>query len=167
MKPACMDHQIPPAWTIKTRLILVTHIDDLSWYAGTDGSSKPQQDCQQTKCYARADPVLNHNRLYSNWLYVSGKLSYQQQVGNSWAIEMRADHSYQWVLQQQPIQGQGHQSSGVQVVQHVLGSGWRPTDRNQTQLRSQMLQQHYMTVRVRRTQQFLMMSVQITHKINK
>ena len=28
--------------------------------AGTDVRSNPQQDCQQAKCYARADPVLHH-----------------------------------------------------------------------------------------------------------
>ena len=27
--------------------------------------SEPQQDCQQSKCYARADPEF-HNKLYSN-----------------------------------------------------------------------------------------------------
>ena len=34
-----------------------------------DARSKPGQDCQQDKCYARADPVLHH-RLYSSGLDV-------------------------------------------------------------------------------------------------
>ena len=43
--------------------------------AGRDVRSKPEQDCQKAKCYAKAVPVLHH-RQYSNWLDVSGKLSY-------------------------------------------------------------------------------------------
>ena len=59
-----------PGLMIKPRLILVTHTDVLGWYitskqAGTDVRSNPQQDCQQAKCYARADPIL-HQRQYSN-----------------------------------------------------------------------------------------------------
>ena len=59
-----------PALIIKQRLILVPHMNRL-WLvhdvqpAGTDVRSKPQEDCQQEKCYARADPVL-HQRLYSS-----------------------------------------------------------------------------------------------------
>ena len=33
--------------------------------AGTDVRAKLQQDCQQAKCYTRADLVLHH-RLYSH-----------------------------------------------------------------------------------------------------
>ena len=49
------------ALIIEPRLILVIYTDDL-W---KDARSKPPQDCQKTKCYARADPALHH-RLYSN-----------------------------------------------------------------------------------------------------
>ena len=48
-----------------------------------------------------------------------------------------SDLSYLWVLQQQPVLGQEHQSSGGQVFHHVHGSGRQLTDRNQSQLRSQ------------------------------
>ena len=60
-----------PELTIKPRLILATHMDELAWLAhnvqpaGTDVRSNPQQDCQQAKCYARTDHVLHH-RLYSS-----------------------------------------------------------------------------------------------------
>ena len=58
-----------PAMIIKPRFILVMHIDELRWYnvqlAGKDVCSKPQQDCQKAKCYAKAVLVLHH-RQYSN-----------------------------------------------------------------------------------------------------
>ena len=56
------------ALIIKSRFILVSHTDDLGWYiiptksnqpAGKDVRSKPQQDCQKAKCYAKAVPVLH------------------------------------------------------------------------------------------------------------
>ena len=50
--------------------------------------------------------------------------------------------SYLWLLQQQLVQGQEHQSSGGQVFHHVHGLGLQPIDHNQTQLRSQRLQLH-------------------------
>ena len=60
-----------PALIIKLKLMLVTHTDDLGCMvhnvqpAGIDVCSKPQLDCQQAKCYAKADPVLYH-RQYTN-----------------------------------------------------------------------------------------------------
>ena len=54
-----------PALIIEPRLILVTYTDDLGGYITSnqqlkDARSKPPQDCQKTKCYARADPTLHH-----------------------------------------------------------------------------------------------------------
>ena len=73
-KHACID--------LKPRLILVSHMDDL-WLvhnvqpAGKDVRSKPQQDCQKDKCYAKAVRVLHHKQ-YSNWLDVSWKLFWKE-----------------------------------------------------------------------------------------
>ena len=53
-----------------------------------------------------------------------------------------SDLSYPRMLQQKPVLGQEHQSSGGQVFPHVDGLGQQLTDRNQTQLRSQRLQHH-------------------------
>ena len=71
-----------PALMIKPRFILVTHTDDLGWYIMSNQQGKMfiqnlQQDCQKAKCYAKAVPILHH-RQYSNWLDVSGKLSYSR-----------------------------------------------------------------------------------------
>ena len=53
-----------PALIIKPRLIIVTHTDDLGRYITSTQQDrylfKTQQDCQQGKCCARADPVLHH-----------------------------------------------------------------------------------------------------------
>ena len=49
---------------------------------------------------------------------------------------------YLSVLQQQPVLGQEHQSSGGQVFHHMHGLGQQPTDRNRRQLRSQTQQLH-------------------------
>ena len=59
------------ALIIEPRLILVRYTDDLGGMLAQnidrskDARSKPPQDCQKTKYYARADPALHH-RLYSN-----------------------------------------------------------------------------------------------------
>ena len=60
-----------PVFIIKPRLILVAHTVDLGWNKTykKPQQSKPQQDCQQTKCYVRVDPALLH-KSYSNWLDV-------------------------------------------------------------------------------------------------
>ena len=55
---------------------------------------------------------------------------------SKWPPTERSDPSYLWVLQQHPILGQGHQSSGGQEFHHIYWPGRKPTDRNQTQLRS-------------------------------
>ena len=65
-----LEAQSMPALIIKLRLILVAHTDDLGWtknvqQAATNAHLKPQQDCQQTKCYVRVDPAL-HRKPYSN-----------------------------------------------------------------------------------------------------
>ena len=80
-----------PALIIKPRLILVAHRDDLGLVHNVQPAevgrskpkprSKPEEDCQQDKCYARADTVLHH-RQHSNWLDVSLKLSTNTQVWN-------------------------------------------------------------------------------------
>ena len=54
-----------PALIIKPWLTLVTHTGHNVQPGEMDASFQPQQDCQPTKCYARADYVLNH-KLYSN-----------------------------------------------------------------------------------------------------
>ena len=110
-----------------------------------DVRSKPQQDCQKAKCYAKA--FLYCTAEYSNWLDVSGKLSYSHTSlelpePSKWLPAERSDLSYLSALQQQPILSQEHQSSGGQVFHHVHGLGRQPTDRNQRQLRSHRLQLH-------------------------
>ena len=54
-----------PALIIKPMLLLVAHTDDLGSTNASITGSKPQKDCQQTKYYARTDPVLHH-KFYSN-----------------------------------------------------------------------------------------------------
>ena len=48
---------------LRTRMTLVEK--NVQPAAATNAHSKSQQDCQQTICYARADPALHH-KLYSN-----------------------------------------------------------------------------------------------------
>ena len=69
-----LEAQNTPALINKPRLIICCR----HWWvwlvhnvqpAATNARSEPQQDFQQTKCFARADPVLHHI-LYFNWLDV-------------------------------------------------------------------------------------------------
>ena len=81
---------------------------------------------------------------------------------SKWLPTERSDLSYLSVLQQQPVLGQEHQSSGGQVFHHMHGLCWQPTDRNRRQLRSQKRQLHDGSWWS--TQPLLMMAIQITHK---
>ena len=58
--------------------------------AGTDVRSKPQQDCQQAKGYARADSVLHH-RQCSNWRCFRKTFLLTHKFGTAWAIDMTAN----------------------------------------------------------------------------
>ena len=66
---SCLKSKVLHHWSPQTANPCCAH--GWTWFvhnvqpAGTDVRSKPQQDCQQAKCYARADPVMHH-RLYSN-----------------------------------------------------------------------------------------------------
>ena len=70
--------------------------------------------------------------------------------------------NYLVVLQQQPVLGQEHQSSGGQEFLHVHELGQSPIDYNLTQCKIEGC--NTMTVRGSRTQSFLMMAIQVTHK---
>ena len=60
-KHACIDHKTKAyPYCSHGWLWLVHNVQP----AATNARSKPQQDCQQTKCYARADPA-SHHKLYS------------------------------------------------------------------------------------------------------
>ena len=119
--------------------------------AGTDVRSKPQRDCQQAKCDARADSVLHH-RQYSNWIDVSGKLSnshisLEPPEPSKWLPTERSDPSYISLPPQQPVLGQEHQSSGGQVFHHVHELGRQPTTGDSCEVKGW----NSMTVRGRRT----------------
>ena len=62
LKHACIDHQSNAYHCCTHRWPRFVHNVQP---AGTDSSSKPQQDCQHNKCHARTDPVFYH-KLYSN-----------------------------------------------------------------------------------------------------
>ena len=138
-----------PALIIKPILILVAYEDDLSWkiksnQAAANARSSPQLDFLQTKCYSRADPAF-YNCIPVDLMFkenfppdtqVWNSLSHQndfRQRGVFWVL---------WVLKQHPVLGQEHQLADGQVFHLVHGTNRKPTDRNQTQLRSQRLQHH-------------------------
>ena len=68
-----LETKIMSAWSSHQGLSLFAHSDNLGWNAMSNQQQQmfihDQHDFQQTKCYARADPVLHH-KLYSNWLDV-------------------------------------------------------------------------------------------------
>ena len=84
----------------------------------TDARPKPQQDCQRTKFFARADTVLHH-KLYSNLLEVSGKHSYT----NTQVYKILWHRNNDRLI-------------GVTVFHHMHGSGRQPTVQPDTVARS-------------------------------
>ena len=96
--------------------------------AAANARSKPQRDCQRTKCYARADPALHHIPI--DFIFKENfptNTSLEQPEPSKWLSTERSDLSYLWVLQQQHVQRQEIQSSGSQVFHQVHGTGWQQT----------------------------------------
>ena len=66
------------------------------------------------------------------------------------------------MLEQQPVLGQGHQSSGGQVFHHM--EGWADNQLIATRDCCEVKDRNSVTVHGRRTQPLLTMAIQITHK---
>ena len=144
----------PPVWSekhafIKPRLILVTHMDDLGWYITSN--QHWQMFVQNLNRIVSKPNVVPGQILYCTTGSISVDLMFQENFHTNTQVWNRLSHrndclksdlSYLWVLQQQPVLSQEHQSSGGKVFHHVRGLGRQLTDLNRRQLRSQRLQLH-------------------------
>ena len=160
------------ALIIKPRFVLAVHMDDLGWFITSN--QQGQMRVRNPNTVVGRPNVMPGWILYctTNWITIKlvfqenfpSNTSFEQPAPSKWLLKWQRGViwvNYIWMLQQQPILGQEHQSPGGKLFYHMHMWGRQITDCNQTLPRSRRIATRWRLWS--EYQQLLMVAIQITH----